>query len=319
MVTINILAFNRRNEVRETLTQITGGLDYPADRLQIILVDNASSDGTRDIVAREFPGVTVIANETNTGISGWNRGFEAGGGDYFLVLDDDCYIEGDALQRAVLEAQRQGADLVSFEVTTPLKEGFYYDRVYNVGLLSFWGCAALISRRAISRLGGFDPKIFVWAHEVEFTIRLLDAGLKHLFLPSVTAYHLKVPGTADVLTLALHRHNQRHLAYAVGKLLRLPHAVPIVANFMMRVIIWACHFRSLAALVLLVEIVKGFARGLRNRQPVRRETSLLYKRNFFEYANPLFFVRNRKRAAAYRRSRPQYYPAGEGSLQLDLP
>jgi GT2 family glycosyltransferase len=317
LVTVNILAYNRREELRTTLGKVTGELTYPADRLEIIVTDNASTDGTSDMLAREFPHVTLIRNERNEGIAGWNRGFERGRGDYFLVLDDDCYITGDALQRSVRAAQEQHADLVSFEVTTPLKEGFYWSREYDLGLLGFWGCAALISRRAIERLRGFDPNIFVWAHEVEFTIRLLDAGLKHLFLPSITAYHLKVPGTADILNLPMHRRNQRHLAYGVGKLLRLPEAISTIGNFVMRVIIWAYHYRSVAALVLIVDTVAGFVHGLRHRQPVRRRTSVLYKRNFVEYANPLLFVRSPKRAAGYRTSRSRYYPRQEGSLQLD--
>ncbi len=107
LVTVNILAYNRREEVRQTLQKITTELAYPRERLEVIVVDNASTDATRDMLAREFPSVRLIANPSNEGIAGWNRGFEAGRGDYFLVLDDDCYITGDSLQRAIRAAARE--------------------------------------------------------------------------------------------------------------------------------------------------------------------------------------------------------------------
>jgi GT2 family glycosyltransferase len=268
------------------------------------------------MVASEFPAVRVIRNEVNQGISGWNRGFETGTGDYFLVLDDDCYISGDSLKRAITAAQAHAADLVSFEVTTPFKPGFYYNRMYDLGLLGFWGCSAVISRRAIAVLRGFDPNIFVWAHEVEFTMRLLDAGFKHLFLPEITSYHLKTPTEGDVLNVNLHRHNQRHLAYGAAKLMRLPHALCALGNMLIRVPIWAYHFRSWPTFVIVPELLKGFWTGLRNRQPVSWTTSAIYKRNFIEYINPLPFVRNPKRAARFRPSRPRYYPGATATLQL---
>jgi GT2 family glycosyltransferase len=269
------------------------------------------------MLAAEFPSVRVIRNLLNEGIAGWNRGFRAGSGEYFLVLDDDCYIMGDALRRAIDAARANEADLVSFEIAAPAQPGFYYNQEYDLGLLAFWGCAALITRRAIEQLDGFDPNIFVWAHEVEFTMRLLDRGFKHLYFPAVTAYHLKLPSKlGDILYATLHRKNQRHLAYGAGKLLRLRAAVAVLGNILMRMVIWSYHFRSLEPFSFIPGIVGGFWLGLRRREPVSRKTSAVYKRNFVEYSNPLLMLRSQKRQRGYRLSRPRYYPAAEASLQL---
>ena len=69
--------------------------------------------------------------------------------------------------------------------------GHRFDLKYRTGLLTFWGCAALVRREVLERIGGYDPNIFVWANEVEFMLRFYDAGFRHLHMPEVEAIHMK--------------------------------------------------------------------------------------------------------------------------------
>ena len=84
LVTVNILSFNRKDELRNTLTKV-----YEQDykNIEVIVVDNASSDGSPEMVKNEFPKVQLIQLEKNIGIAGWNEGFEIAKGEYVLVLD----------------------------------------------------------------------------------------------------------------------------------------------------------------------------------------------------------------------------------------
>src|SRR3954452_6235845 len=116
VVTAAILAFNRRDELATTLSTLLTRLDWPPDRLEIVGVDNASTDGTAEMVRECFPSVKLIVAPTNEGIGAWNRAFAVGRGDYFLVLDDDCHISGTVLRQAVEHARRHAADMVSFGV-----------------------------------------------------------------------------------------------------------------------------------------------------------------------------------------------------------
>ena len=97
-VTVNILSHNRKNELRHTLTKI-----YEQDykNIEIIVVDNASSDGTPIMVETEFPEVKLIKLYKNIGIAGWNKGFEVASGEYILVLDDDSYPGSDTINKAL--------------------------------------------------------------------------------------------------------------------------------------------------------------------------------------------------------------------------
>lgn len=321
-VTVAILAYNRRDPLAMTLKKILGGLDYPAERLQVVVVDNASADGTAEMVRSLFPSVELIVSEENTGIGGWNRAFAAGRGDWFLVLDDDCYVEGDALHRALRAASEVGADMVSFAVDSN-QPGQSFTDYYRTGLLSFWGCSVLISRRAVEALGGFDEELFIWAHELDFTMRLLDRGLAHLYLPEVRSVHMKgLPGH----TAFQNNRNLENWGYLVGRHLR---AVDVISAFwflLMRATIEAIIFEGFHGGI--GALAKGLRKGLASRRPLRPALSTLYRREFIEFTSPfrlwwrLRHVTLDRRAAGtdYRarfwNARPRLYPRQASAIRL---
>ena len=80
-MTIVFLVFNRREELRESLGRMLEDSDYDRERVDVVVVDNASEDGSGDMVAAEFPGVTLIRRTANCGVSGINDGFAVARGD----------------------------------------------------------------------------------------------------------------------------------------------------------------------------------------------------------------------------------------------
>jgi GT2 family glycosyltransferase len=190
-VSVVFLAYNRREPLLVSLRKTLVESGYPRARLEVIVAGNASSDGTAKAVAREYPEVCVIRNSQNSGAPGWNRGFSVASGDFVLIVDDDAYLRPGALERAVLAAAAEHADLVSFSVVSSFDDSRRLNGDWQTGLLSYWGCAALISASALRALGGYDPNIFMWANEAELTMRLLDRGFRHLYLPEVHAVHIK--------------------------------------------------------------------------------------------------------------------------------
>src|SRR3954451_4958369 len=167
-VSLVFLVFNRREELRTSLREMLRESDYPRDRVEAIVVDNASEDGSADMLASEFPDVRLVRRDENCGVSGFNDGFALARGDYVLALDDDCYLPPDGLRRAVSAAEEHDADLVSFGVVSAQDPEHRFDVQYRSGLLTFWGCAVLMRRGVLEARGGYDPGIFVWANETEF-------------------------------------------------------------------------------------------------------------------------------------------------------
>jgi len=288
-VTIVFLVHDRRDELRTSLRKMLDESDYDAAKVDVVVVDNASSDRSADMVAAEFPQVRLIRRTANNGVSGFNDGFAAARGDFILALDDDCYLPPDGLRRAIEEAQRLDADLVSFGVTSSFDPSFRFDRFYRTGLMTFWGCAALMRRAVLDALGGYDPEIFVWANELEFTMRFYDHGFRHLHLPDIVAVHMKERplGEVEYLESWQATMNARNFAYSAGKLLWPADAAIVMARLLARHLRAALRIDRTAALGI-PEMLRGFAHGMRHRERLKHATvSRAYRSNLHDFASPL--------------------------------
>ena len=325
-VTVVILLFNRRDELRRTLREMMVVSDYDAVLVDFIVVDNASDDGSAEIVQAEFPEVHLIRREVNCGISAWNDGFEAATGDLVLVLDDDCYLPADGLRRAVAAMREQQADLVSFAVAAFSDPSHRFDRAYRTGLLTFWGCAALVRRDVLEELGGFEPEIFIWAHEVEFMMRFFDRGFRHLHLPEVIAVHMKEPGVPHPGAVRL---NARNFSFVAAKHLRARDAVVVLLALMASSLRHAIRLRVVFFAVVR-ETIAGFVRGIRHRDPLNSaEVSEVYRRHFNSYSFPWHMMRSpgelvrpldprnpSRGLVQYYERRARYYPDHAATLQF---
>lgn len=331
LVSVVFLAYNRRQELLRSLHQTLHESGYPASRLEVLVVDNASADGTADAVAEAFPQVRLVRNEHNLGAPGWNAGFALAKGKYVLILDDDAYLRPGDLERAVRAAEEEQAGLVSFSVVSSFELERRLNDDWPTGLLSFWGCAALVSRQALQELGGYDPNIFIWANEVDLTMRLLDRGFRHLHLPEVCAIHMK----ERIVTFDSRRYyvNARHHGYIAGKLLRPFDAFVVVLNIAQQAVVDTVA-QQRDAIGALKELLAGLWLGMRVREPVRPVVSRAYRRNFHAFAGPWPFTRSlrerlggrrspdditaqrRDRVAAYYGRRTAFYPTARASLRL---
>jgi GT2 family glycosyltransferase len=337
-VTIVFLVYDRRDELRTSLRKMLFESDYDSGRVDVIVVDNASTDGSAAMVEEEFPQVRLIRRETNCGVSGWNDGFAVARGAYVLALDDDCYLPPDGLRRTMAAAREHDADLVSFKVVSTADPEFVFSDEYRTGLFMFWGCAVLVRRQALHQLEGYDPEIFVWANELEFMIRFFDRGYRHLHLPDVVAQHMKAPWdrSSKWIDERSYRINARHLGYIAAKLFHRRDAAEALVALLARSMRDGLRIDRVA-LKAVPDTVKGFVHGLRRREPVRKaELSHFYRRNFESFASPWWISRpvgqllRKLPRETLRRSRPtnvgrrdeyyteraRYYPEGSATLQF---
>ncbi len=339
-VTVVFLVYNRRDELRESLLRMKA-CEYDGE-VDYIVVDNASTDGSGEMVRAEFPDVRLMTHERNVGVSGWNLGFEAARADWVLALDDDCYLRPDGLRRAIAAAREHDADMVSFKVMSTKQPGHYFDEEWWAGLFGFWGCAVLFRTPVIKELGGYDPWIFLHSNETELAIRLLDRGYRHLHLPDVVAEHMKEPPKKlpfDQVDYSARGIHNRHHGYTVGKLLRLPDALRALGAMIATDLRDGFRYNWRAA-THWHQLVIGFVAGLRRREPVRPEVSRLYRENYWLYAGPWRMsrpplellrgvvaellqgrVREAKRPPSSRReeyfaARARYYPEDRGALSV---
>jgi len=187
LVTVNILSWNRKDDLHEALMELKK-TTYP--NIELIVVDNASEDGSPEMVEREFPYVKLIKMPKNIGIAGWNIGFEKANGKYIVVLDDDSYPAPDAIELMVEEFEKADKDvgIIAFQVKSPV-DNRCLTSDWPEQMITFWGCGAGIKKDLINRIGGYEPKFFLYMNEKEFSIRALKNGFKTIYCKDIIAYH----------------------------------------------------------------------------------------------------------------------------------
>jgi GT2 family glycosyltransferase/glycosyltransferase involved in cell wall biosynthesis len=198
--------------------------DLPAAR--VIVVDNASDDDTRTLVARIAPGAEIIARDSNDGFAaGVNAGIVAAGEADVLVLNPDIRLNASAVHalRAALDVPGTGIAVpvlrdadgmrhaslrrrptVLRALGEALLGGYRAGRVPMLGELTLdegayqrpgwtdWatGAAWLVSRECIVATGYLDERYFLYSEETEYMLRAGDRGFAVRFEPSATAVHL---------------------------------------------------------------------------------------------------------------------------------
>jgi len=112
---VSVIVINLNGQ--QFLTQCLDSIydqEYPGDKVEIILVDNGSTDDSVEFIQEQYPKVRIIAAGQNLGFSGGNNcGAEAATGDYLALLNNDAWAEPNWLQTMVQAAQNNVACIAS--------------------------------------------------------------------------------------------------------------------------------------------------------------------------------------------------------------
>lgn len=192
LVSINILSFNRREELKNTLQKV---YEQNYKNIEVIVVDNASTDGSPEMVEYEFPDVILIKLTENIGIAGWNKGFEIAKGEYVLVLDDDAYPAEGAIALGVDEILKDNTiACIAFNISDLNSRNKIRTKwlpsqeVIKCEWPVFVGCAALFHKKMLSRQP-MPEDYFVYQHELPISATIYSQGGKIIYLKDAIAYH----------------------------------------------------------------------------------------------------------------------------------
>ncbi len=192
LITFMIATRNRVDELVKTLKSCLSQ-DWPSK--EILVVDDASTDGTHRTVTSLFPEVEIVRFEKNRGsIAARNDILRRAKGDYIIALDDDSrFVELDACRR-IVERMEAEPDLgiLSFQVIGPE----FTERMTEAGRLrgewhcsSFADCGAAIRRKMLETTGLFPEFFFHMYEEPDLAIRVWDAGCRVLQWNDILVYH----------------------------------------------------------------------------------------------------------------------------------
>ncbi len=230
-------------------------LDYPEDRLELLMVDNGSSDGSLAFMRERFPTVRIIELASNTGFSvGNNAGLRASTGDFVLVLNNDTDVDkhlvramvGVALDDArvgivapkILFRRRPGVinNAGSFVLTSGwgVDRGFgqpdrgQYDRVEDV--FAACGACILCRRTMLSDVGLFDEHIFAYFEDTDLCWRARLRGWTIVYTPEAVVHH-EHSGTAREWSPFFAFNVFRNRVYIALKLGSRRHATRVAGDF----------------------------------------------------------------------------------------
>jgi GT2 family glycosyltransferase len=299
-----VVNYNGAPEIVETLESLQRQTLPPRE---IIVVDNGSTDGSADLVERQFPDIRLVRAGENLGFAaGCNLGASLASGRYLALLNPDASADPDWLRTLVtaLESDDRFAASVgkiyagrsrTIEQAgalfnnlgnywgrghLELDEG-QYDEVTEVPGLT--GCAMLIDRQALDDEPMFDPEIFMYGEELDLTIRLRRRGYGIVYTPHAVVHHegmVSVRRTTQEpqsfqQRLAL-RNRMKILAtyYPPRVLARSAHL--LIAG----IIYWFFWFLRKrgprAASALVVEVPRYIVRGYRRRGAASAEVDSLW-------------------------------------------
>ncbi|MBF6650739.1 glycosyltransferase family 2 protein [Methylobacter sp. BlB1] len=231
-ISVIIVSWNARDYLRDCLDSIyqTGESCIQ----EIIVVDNASKDGSPEMVTEHFPEVTLIKSEENLGFARANNlAMEHAKGSIFALVNSDVIVHEGCLEKLAVflddhpdigmvgprvtggdgNLQRTCRKMPTFWNTVcrilvldrifpdwQIFSGFEvpyssYDKYMEAEVLS--GCFCVARKKAVDEVGGMDERFFFYAEDIDWCKRFRDAGWKLMFVPEATATHFGGGSTAN--------------------------------------------------------------------------------------------------------------------------
>lgn len=224
-VSVIIVNWNTRDILYDCLKSVyeeTSGLTC-----EVIVIDNASDDGSAQMVRNEFKEAILIENSTNRGFAAANnQGLEVAKGRYALLLNSDTVILENAIAKTVTYADANPqAGVLGCRILYPdrtlqtscfmfpsllnlllsatyLYKLFPTSKVFGRENISWWnrdderevdvvtGCFMLVRSKAIEQVGVMDENFFMYGEETDWCYRFKKAGWKCLFSPSGSIIHI---------------------------------------------------------------------------------------------------------------------------------
>ncbi len=230
-LSIIIVNYNVKEFLQNLLDSILKS--SPQITKQIIVVDNASDDGSVEMLREKFPGICLIENKKNVGFGAANnQALEISNGKFILLLNPDTIVQEDTFSILInFFNSHPEAGLVGCKVLNPdgtlqlaCRRGFpgpwtsftkvtglsklfpnsklfarynltYLDenQTYEVDAIS--GAFMLLKREVYEKVGGFDPQFFMYGEDLDLCYRIQQAGFKVYYVPDTQIIHYKGEST----------------------------------------------------------------------------------------------------------------------------
>lgn len=213
LISIIVLNYNSKKYLKDCLNSLAN-INYPKNKHEIILADNASSDDSVEYVHKNFQSIRIVKFDKNYGYAeGNNKAADSAMGEYILFLNPDTTVDVNWLIELAKEIVNgdNGVAIYGSKVLymdeptiiqttgltlTPMGIGFSIgagksSNCFNDSKLitSAEGCSFLIKKNIFHKLGGFDSDYFAYVEELDLGYRAWLNGFKVIYVPTSILYH----------------------------------------------------------------------------------------------------------------------------------
>ena len=194
-VTLVVPTKNRKDELRRALLSV----QRQTIPLHVFVMDDASADGTAEMVEREFPEVTLKRASASRGPTAQrNLGTSLAGTPIVVSIDDDCVLENpDTLEKTLPAFENERVGLVSIPYVDALNNGDIQGNAPNSAMpyaaFSFRACSYAVRKDAFLEAGGYRELLTIQGEEDDLSIRLLDHGYLVIAGDAPPIYHYESP------------------------------------------------------------------------------------------------------------------------------
>lgn len=223
-LSIIIISHNTKQLISNCLTSIYRTLEASSLSFEVIVVDNASTDGTRVMVAKDFPKVMLLNNTKNVGFGkANNQGIEKCKGEFVLLLNSDTEVQPGAIQSLVAFAKDHPKSFVGPKLlnpdhspqtscgpffTLPMVFAILFLKGDFLGITRWspkatkkvdWvsGACLIASKKAFLDGLFFDEEIFMYMDEIDLLYRARKKGYEAYFYPKSEVMHVGSGSSID--------------------------------------------------------------------------------------------------------------------------
>jgi GT2 family glycosyltransferase len=294
LVSVIIVNFNGKKFLQDCLSSL---LIQTYSPFEVILVDNASHDGSIEFVQEHFPHVKIFIEKENLGFAGGsNAGIREAQGEFILTLNNDTIVPPDFIGELIKPMmQDPSVGMCGSKMVFPdgrinstaiciSRSGAAWDRgggepdhgQYDIAAEVFGPCAgaALYRRTMLDEIGLFDEDFFLFMEDVDLAFRARLSGWKCMYVPTARVVHVH-GGTAGFRSDISVYYGNRNLVWYVVKnfpsrtlILSSPW---IITRNCADIPYYFLHGKGLAIVRAKNDMMKGFLSMVRKRKGIKRQ------------------------------------------------
>jgi GT2 family glycosyltransferase len=198
LVSIVVVSWNKKRETEELIESL---VKQKYDQKEIIVVDNASSDGTVKLLRQKYQSIRIIELNKNYGLhKGFNIGVKCSRGEIIVGIDQDCILFDEKAIDKVVEyfKENQKLGLIAFNVKNyysrrdawdnpVIKKKGKFDKGYPCFAYNGSGFAFLAE--VYKRVGGLTEEFFIYFGEIDITLRVIELQYECRYFENITVFH----------------------------------------------------------------------------------------------------------------------------------